>query len=300
LANSKPMGQIKAFPAREGLFKRNRLLMFVLGGISVYYLLNTLIASLLISLLISLVGGPVTVVPSPLWSLTVLFWLIIIFIIYCFIKLMVTNRRLHKTFTAVNGEEAKTLSSGKPIVKWKPGWQYSPDKLEQWLEQMELQGYNLHRVGRPGARFIFTRGSSRRVKYCVDYQNISDRSYFDIHREAGWKPVYTTSLGGLTRWTIWSQEYNEGGEPPRLYSDRGHLLKHARRIAVTHSCLFLPLIALYIWNLSFMIERFRASTVYNLDWFSFTALAFASIVFGIMTIKTWLYYRRLKKRTANL
>ncbi len=299
LANSKPVGQIKAFPSREGLYKRNRLLMLVLGGISVYHLFSTLII-LTISLFITLTGGPVTVVPSPLWSLTALYWLLNIFIIYCFIKLIITNRHLLKSNATISGGVVETPTpGGNLIAKWKPGWQYAPDKLEQWLEQMELKGFNLYRVGLAGVRFIFARGSSRRVKYCIDYQNTSDQGYFDIHREAGWKPVYTTSLGGLTRWTIWSQECKEGEEPPQMYSDRGHLLKHARRIAVTNTCLLIPMIALYLWNLNLMVERLHQSPADNHDWFSLTVFAVGILVFGILTVKTWLYYRRLKKQTAK-
>ncbi len=296
LANSKPLEQIKTFPSREGLYKRNRLLMLVLGGISLYHLFSTLII-LTIPLSISLVGGQVTVVPSPYWIITPFLWAPVIFVFYCLIKLIITNSRLYASHEKV--QTAALPGKGKLATKWKFAWQYSPDKLEQWLEQMELKGFNLYRVGFAGVRFLFARGSRRRVKYCVDYQNTSDQGYFDIHRADGWKPVYTTSLGGLTRWTIWSQEYREGEDPPQMYSDREHLLIHARRIAVTHSCLFLPLIALYIWNLYLMVERLRQSPAYNHGWFSFTVFAVGILVFGILTIKTWMYYRRLKKQTTK-
>ena len=97
----------------------------------------------------------------------------------------------------------------KIIVKRKLGWMYSPDRLEQWLETMEERGYNLYRVSKMGNTFYFIKGSPRKVSYCADYQNFSEESYYDMHRESGWNSVFKSSWS-FQKWTIWSQPYAEG------------------------------------------------------------------------------------------
>ncbi|MFZ3591771.1 DUF2812 domain-containing protein [Bacillus sp. DJP31] len=213
---------------------------------------------------------PVTVVESPLWivTYTVLGMAIALYIlaIYSVSKLYKTNKNLNDEkqtkLQSSNQEEGKLKKeqeknlkrSGKIVMKRKFGWMYGPDKLEEWLEKMEQQGFNLHRVSKTGTVFFFYLGHPRKVSYAADYQNISDEGYFELHREAGWKSIFI-SMGSLQKWTIWSQEYTEGSEKPHFYGDKIFHLKHARRVALAYTLLFLPFVMMYVLNIGISIER---------------------------------------------
>jgi len=190
------------------------------------------------------------------------------------------------------------------MVKIKPGWQFAPDKLEQWLEEMERQGYNLFRIDWGGIRFSFTRGRQRQVKYCVDFQRGVDKKYYDIHQEAGWEPVYLKRSRLLGEsWTIWAKEYTGDGEPPSLYSDSHNTIKHARRVAIYHSCFFIPLgiilsmgIVLSM-NFELDLQILFEESMLGLPWISFTLRFLAILLCFNHTLKGWLYYHRVKNST---
>ena len=291
VANDKPLDDIKTFPARDGLFRRNRTKMFILGGVSLHFIFCTLMF-VMVTLVVISAGGSVYVVPSPLWALTAIYWAFVIGIIGYWVRLTIVNRRVQKQHLGLEHKASETAPPrSERVVRWRYAWQYSPDRLEQWLEKMELEGLNLHRVSKLGVKFLFARGSSRRVKYCADYRTVTEPGYFDTHRDAGWDPVFT-SLTSFASWTIWAQEYAEGEEPPELYSDKSDLLKHARRVTVTHACIFAPLLVINAWNMKMMWDR---SPTDSRAWTTLGVAGFASVMIGMFTVKTWLYYRRLKQ-----
>lgn len=289
-ANAKPEDEIKAFPVRDGLVRRNRVLAAILGGISMYCLLTTMMA-LVFTLIFALKGDSVTFVSSPLWTITALYWTLMLGFAWVGLKLVAVNRRFIGDRNPVPEPESEGPMQ-RGIVKWKFAWHYSPDKLEQWLEQMERKGYNLQRIGKLGVSFHFSRGSSRTVKYCADYQNSTNQSYFMAHREAGWKLVFA-SPGSLVRWSLWAQEYSPQDHPPRFYSDKSSLLQHARRVAFTHAGLFLFLIVVYLLNITMMLNSYLTGrgTVYLPTLIIFSILI---LEFSTFTVRTLLYYRRLK------
>jgi len=283
LFNPAPENKIRVFPARDDVLRHTRVIMYVLGAITLLYAFTSFVPLLLISLamgnLLSLLH-PTNVIIYAL-------------IIYLWIKLIGSQRRMFAQQGDLNRKIATGAPPpGKPIIKWKLGWQYSPDKLEQWLENMELQGYHLYRISGLGLRFWFSRGIPRRVKYCVDFQLSPSPGYFHIHRETGWKLLFTSR--GFDRWSIWSKEYPEGEKPPRLYSDGAHLLKHARRIAVTHTLLFAPLLVLFAINLNLNLHGLPDRGTDGL--FLFNTILFCLVLasFGSIIIRIWLYYRRQK------
>ncbi|WP_204758497.1 DUF2812 domain-containing protein [Lentibacillus sediminis] len=51
------------------------------------------------------------------------------------------------------------------IVKRRVAGQYSPDKLEKWLEAMEAKGYNLIRISKFGIKYYFVKGSPKKVSF---------------------------------------------------------------------------------------------------------------------------------------
>lgn len=295
-ANQNPEELVKTFPARDGLFRRNRTITFILGGIALYCGFSTLMI-VLISLFAAFRGVPVTIVPSPFWAITVVYWAAIIFTACCWIRFTRSNKLLYQQHWARGGEKV----SAKPwdIVRWKFTWQYSPDRLESWLEEMELQGFNLQSVGKLGTNFYFTQGNSRRVKYCADYQNLTDQNYLAAHSEAGWQLMFS-SFSSFMKWTLWAQEYKEGQPPPRMYSDNFHLLKHARKIAITHSLCFLPIILFYCLIMVENVSRMLRYGTESINWFTLVVFGILILEFGTFTVRTWLYYRRLKPSSANM
>ncbi|MFF2450085.1 DUF2812 domain-containing protein [Neobacillus sp. NPDC058068] len=312
-SNEKPMEQIKTSSVREGIIKHNRIIMYIFGGIVGYFSIAAMFFLSIFGMIFFSSDSQVEVEDSPYWIFTYLYFgaVIAIFVLalYSVIKIHRTNKNLIKEKTARddlhNGfqtegkpskaEEKQLKRSGQLIVKRKLGWMYAPDKLEYWLEEMEEQGYYLYRVSKTGTVFHFLIGRPRKVSYCADYQNIADESYFDIHREAGWKSVFK-SLGSLQKWSIWSREYSEGEERPQIYSDKTNQLKHARKIAIAYSCLFLPLIIAYLLNLGIGFDLVIHNKVDKMRIITLIIMVIAILSFGSYTIRTWLYYYRLKKR----
>ncbi|MBP3041209.1 DUF2812 domain-containing protein [Bacillaceae bacterium Marseille-Q3522] len=230
-ANDRPLDQVKNSPVRERVVKHNRKIMYLFTGIGIYFTAVFLFA-LMMNIVPVLLDIPVIVVDSPLWAVTYSLFAVMIAVyflaIYSIVKIMKSNKSLilgnEKHFYTRNTpkknlskqREKQLKRSGQIIVKRKFSWIYAPDKLEQWLETMEKQGFNLYRVNGSGTDFYFFIGSPRKVSYCADYQNISDESYYQMHRDAGWKDVFR-SFSSLQKWTIWSCTYSEGEERPRLY-----------------------------------------------------------------------------------
>jgi len=172
---------------------------------------------------------------------------------------------------------------------------YSPDKLEQWLEQMAAEGNRLHRVNKLGTTFYFLKGEPQKVKFSADYQNLSNDSYFDIHREAGWKDEYRSG-SALQKWTIWSKPYEEGETAPNMYSDKTHKLKHARKVAFSYTMLFLPMVLLYLFiismNIGYTLRSEEGWNILNKN----TIMFFVCIMmFGTFIARSWMYYFRLRR-----
>ncbi|MFJ7727619.1 DUF2812 domain-containing protein [Neobacillus sp. NPDC097160] len=313
-SNEKPPEQIKTSSVREGIIKHNRIIMYIFGSIVFYF---SIIAVFFLSMsgLLLFSSDQVVVEKSPYWILTYLYFSAVIatylLALYSMVTIHRTNKKLinekgisdalySKTQDAVNlskAEERQLKRSGQLIVKRKLGWMYAPDMLELWLEKMEAQGYNLYRISKTGTTFHFLIGSHRRVSYCADYQNIADESYFDIHRDAGWKSVFN-SFGSIQKWSIWSREYSEEEERPQIYSDKTNQLKHARKIAISYSCLFLPLIIVYMFNLGLGFELMKNNHPDPQRIFTIIVMLLAILSFGSYSIRTWMYYRRLKKQVG--
>ncbi|WP_422124433.1 DUF2812 domain-containing protein [Planococcus sp. X10-3] len=306
--NSQPESVIQTSPVRDGIVKHNRFLTYLFLPMLFYFgaILLNFTASMFSAWVLE--GGS-NIVESPMWVVTYLFFAFVlgsvIFGIYSIVKITRTNKELEVTetiyTTAVIDQrdtqtEKELKKAGRLVRKVKFAWIYSPDKTEQWLESMELKGFNLHRVNKLGNVFYFITGEPRRIAYRVDYQRGPTESYYAIHREAGWKEKFV-SYSNMEKWTIWSQVYAEAEERPQLYSDRSSRLKHAKRIAITYTALFFPLVAFYIYFITSIISR--ADTIQ--DWFIWNSsgvFMIAILVFSTFIFRIWAYYGRLRKQTT--
>jgi len=295
LVNANHVEQIKTYPLRDdGILSRNRTIMYITGFFAITHFFMFFVLNLL-----RFEDLTTIFVPSPFWAVHILFYS---WVYYSFIKLYLTNKRLEQKsgekenfsdHQSSDVEEAYQRHGGL-IKKVKLGWMYAPDKLERWLEQMEEQGYNLYRVGWSGTVFYFVKGKQRLVKYCTDFHNKTDDSYFHIHRDVGWKVVFTR-YSVFEQWTILFREYQKGEDKPELYSDTSDLLQNARRVAVTYSAIFVPMIILYGASIAL---QFNTMLTYDTTMRTTPIILFGMsiLIFGSMTIRTWLYYRRVRNR----
>ncbi|MFC3212323.1 DUF2812 domain-containing protein [Planomicrobium okeanokoites] len=304
--NEQPESAIKTSPIREGIIKHNRMITYIYYGIS-FYVAGMLMAN--ISMLASSYrqDGGINIVESPLWILTFIFFAILlgtmVLGIYSIAKITGTNKELDGTTDGfwpvdeIDQQGEKELKkAGRWVTKVKFSWMYSPDKMEQWLESMEQRGLNLYRVNKIGTIFHFVKGEPRRIAYSIDYQRGPTESYFAIHREAGWHEEFT-SFSNMEKWTIWSKTYGETEERPQLYSDQSSRLKHAKRIALTYTAMFSPLVAFYIYFIINIMSS--ADTIQDrFLWNSSGMMLLAVLIFGTFIVRIWSYYGRLRKQAA--
>lgn len=304
-SNSQPESTIRTSPVRDGIVRRNRFLTYIFFAMIFYFgaILLNFTASMFTGWVLE--GGS-NVVESPMWIVTYLFMAFVlgcvIFGIYSTVKITRTNKQLQGTenVDAVSMHhhldrqtEKEWKKAGRLVRKVKFSWNYSPDKTEQWLESMEQKGFNLHCVNSIGNVFYFIKGEPRKIAYRLDYQSGPTESYFAIHREAGWNEKFV-SYSNIEKWTIWSKAYGEGEARPQLYSDRSSRLKHAKRIALTYTALFFPLVAFYIY---FIINIIMTADTIQ-EWFLWNSsgmFLIAILVFGSLIFRTWAYYTRLRK-----
>lgn len=145
-----------------------------------------------------------------------------------------------------NAQEQKWIRERQMVCK-RRRWDFAPDKLEHWLEKMEGEGLQLHRVSNWGYRFYFLKGAPRTVKYCFDYQGEKNPQNFLLNQENGWRVVFT-SYTGLRPHNLWMQEY--AGQPPLFYRDEKRQLSRARLFALLYLLLF------FVWGAHYVARPF--------------------------------------------
>jgi hypothetical protein len=238
---------------------------------------------------------------------------LIFFICYCYIvtKLEISNKHIERLYPVKpdmdftiptagllsKEEENALLKSKKMIRKFKLAWYYSPDKAEQWLEEMESKGYNLYRMSKWRNNFYFIVGTPRKIKYAVDYQIQIGSTYYNINTECGWKLIFTSP--NYQGFTVWSHECGNNGDTQEFYSDEQSKLKHAKKFALSYSLTLLPLCVLH---LLVMIQIFCLIIKMNLYSFFFIIILLQTlliIAMGTFPFKTIFYYLRIKKQLRD-
>lgn len=279
ISNSCPQEEIRLFPQGEQQRTSSR---FSLQRFS--FTLQVAISLILIPLWIiaalsqwGLIEGEL-----PLWMLLMLFILTTLYIL-AVITLSLISRRKDKLVLEMRPPEHF-------IIKRRFGWTTSPDRLEQWLEAMEGKGYQLHQV--QGNKFFYTKGQGRRVKYCVDYQLMTDHKYYNHHTEAGWTPIYT-GHNHYGSWTIWARNIRTAQPPPLndKKSQRKSALQTAIAISLTAG-IYLP------WILALAKPEIDTLVKHGTQYLSLGLLSLYGFVLLLTlwhTVRAWLYYQRLGK-----
>lgn len=263
---------ISIFPSREGVLKRNRIHFYVLTGLAFFYVMPLLM--MLISL-VMLLRGIGTVEPSPFWSVTVVFFLQILIVMGLSIFVYRKLKRFETTF--LGGAMDLEEFSGKTFVKWRFGWMYAPDILESWLSEMAADGNQLVRIAQPGVKFVFEKGTPKRVSYVFDYQLKTAPSYFDVHKSAGWKLKYTSPYS-FTKYSLWAQSYEEGVEIPRFTYDSAEKKAQVRKVVLSAAVLLL-----YILVMALFFIRLNYSMYLAESWSMFNQVIFAAFIISLVS-----------------
>ncbi|WP_416148336.1 DUF2812 domain-containing protein [Salipaludibacillus sp. HK11] len=306
VANQQRREEVNLSPHREGVITHSRKVLYIYGAISAYLLFSLVLQTVFFSvIIISESGWDVERNVSEYFTAisTILGFATIFLIFYITFKLYRSNERLSQGIEEQNetslfsrNDEKRLKRSGDVVVKRKFAWWYSPDKLEEWLEKMELAGYNLYRTNKYGIKFYFRKGEPRKVRYCIDYQNTVYGSYYDMHQESGWNLVYTSKSSWM-KWTIWSLEYDSESERPEMYTDRTNHLKQARRITFINVGSLLP-IAFVAWVILSSPDPFPIGGAITTLIF-FILFTSAIVLHAVHGLKSMMYYRRVKKSLQN-
>ena len=107
---------------------------------------------------------------------------------------------------------------------WFWWWGWKPEKVENWLEEMESKGWNLYQVELASLRFKFTKGEPKKIRYCADFQSSINDQYLTLFKDDHWELVWSGAGG----WYIWKKEYVQ--ERPDIYTDNNSLIDRNKRL----------------------------------------------------------------------
>lgn len=233
---------IAVYPVREQIVKRNRLHANVLKGLSFWYGFQLIMPLTLLLAFIS--GEAIDFVPSPLWTITIIYFMQVIGVIWLALHATRKLRSFERKYfdTAIDTEKLV----GKTFSKWKFSWQSAPDLLENWLAEMAAEGNHLVRIR--GARFTFQKGEPKQVSYVYDFQLKTSLHYFDIHKSSGWQLVFSSPYS-VGKSSFWMKAYEVGEVKPELTYDLLEKKVHVRKVLMMSggSFLFSVLMTLYVF-----------------------------------------------------
>ncbi len=162
---------------------------------------------------------------------------------------------------------------------WRWWWGWKTEKVENWLEEMEKDGWNLIKVDFAQIRFSFKKGESRKMRYCWDYPAIPGDNYFELFKEDGWESM-DNKMGP---WFIWRKPYED--ERPNIYTDTRSLIeKNNRQI---RTVIFGVFVTLFLLSLV-LISNFDGTKLIS-------ALLILSFVFyGYIIVQLRQHNKKLK------
>jgi len=177
------------------------------------------------------------------------------------------------------------------IVK-KTFWLWQDELEETWLSDMASTGWHLVNIPKV-SHYRFRKGSTKKVRYCLDYQNVSkeDENYKNIFKDAGWE--HLDSMGG---WQYFRKEYY-GDEGPEIFSDKNSKLQKYYRILTFFGLLMLALgVGLSVFSLIFISSNTDILSFFRgffIGAYSMLVLSFTFIIGKIIA-----RIRKIKKETG--
>lgn len=310
LKNEKEISKINNFPARDGVIKRNKTIWEVILGLLLFSMTTSLPNMFILGGLrdknstVSYDNGIISI--SDHNSLTQIFYydlisyaVYLIFIILALISILKLSS-CNKKLKYENGDYgvSKVYGNGKKFNKVKFGWFCHPDVIENWLENMELQEFNLYKVGL--YFFSFIKGKKKRIKYYMDFHRLSSEDYYNIHSSSGWELV-KSSYPNNNKWSFWKKEYDENQPKPSIYSDNISKIDAAKIVLVNYLPAYLFIAIIYTLVLGNFIKIALRIKHPNLliNMLSITAslvFSFSVVLFSLYSIRLIKYYFRIKNK----
>jgi len=106
---------------------------------------------------------------------------------------------------------------------FKPWFAWKPERIEDYLEEMAAEGWQIDRVAMSLMWYRFEQSELQRIRFCADYQWKPDEEYEIILQDDGWTKVAQNS-----GWLLWKKPYTN--ERPELYTDKQSLVERNRKI----------------------------------------------------------------------
>lgn len=177
------------------------------------------------------------------------------------------------------------MSEVKTVWRW--WWGENIDNLENWMEEMEMNGWNLIKADFTSfspMRLKFKKGESRKIRYCLDYQSRIDVNYFEIFKEDGWKLVDNKS-GPMF---IWSKSYQN--EKPHIYTDTKSLIERNNR--TIRNIIFGVFLSIFLLCLV-LVSNFDSNKLIS------SILVMSFIVYGYLIVQLYRHNKKLKQNAIK-
>lgn len=283
------LDDVRVYPSREGVLKRNRLHTTVLTGISYLYGIQ-LFTFTIAMLAILFSSAEMADRGNPLWMLTFTYFIQVTVVIWIAIYSIRKLRAFERKYFDTGIDEE--IIVGETFGKWKPGWFYAPDVVENWLSDMAAKGN--HFVDIFGTRFRFERGTPKCVAYVHDLQWRAGPNYYDIHKSAGWQLKYSTRYTFMKH-SLWMKEYEVGEELPQFTYDLAEKKVQVRKVVLGNISitLFFGILYGYLLKMNFTLYQEIGWSAFGLFFISIFVVSFAvPISILIQTVNYFLRMRR--------
>ena len=105
--------------------------------------------------------------------------------------------------------------------KW--WWSWTPEVIEDYLEAMAMQGWQLAQVGFGMFVFHFEKTEPKKIRYCVEFNPDVKGDYINLLGDDGWQ------LKGQTAgWLLWQKPYED--KRPELFTETEALIEKNHKL----------------------------------------------------------------------
>lgn len=205
-----------------------------------------------------------------------------------------------ENFVYTKEEEKAMRRAGTMKKKSKSLWLLSPDKTAEMIDRYAQEGWILYRMNRGGDCFYFVKGELCRVKFVMDFLHEITDEYISLTQEDGWKLEYTSAVH-TDAFCMWSKIYAEGEPEPDIYTDKESQMEKVKTYyKKTMSSYLSSTIVFLLCSVGLACMKlfvFGDVIPFNiLDVLFLVCCGYLAILYGILTIGTVCYYKRMKKK----